>query len=337
MQRKAYYLKAGNVKNLKIVEENLPDPPENEVTVEVKAIGLNFADVFAIWGLYSATPPGQFIPGLEYSGVIAKVGKNVTNVKAGDKVMGVTRFGAYTTHLNINSRYVIPLPTDWSFEEGASYLVQVLTAYYGLTNLGSIQKGMTILIHSAAGGVGVLANRIAKKYNAYTIGTVGNSSKLKRLEEEGYDKGIVRGKDFSKQLKAALDGRELNMVMECIGGEIMKEGFKTLGPQGRMIVYGAAQYAHLGDRPNIFKLLWKFIRRPRIDAQNLAEDNKGILGFNLIYLYDNSDLMHELLAELSDLNIKKPIVGHTFSFENLPDAIRLFKSGKTMGKVVIQC
>jgi alcohol dehydrogenase len=337
MQRKAYLLKAGNLKNLKIVEENLPDPSESEVTVEVRAIGLNFADVFAIWGLYSATPPGQFTPGLEYSGVIAKVGKNVTNVKVGDKVMGVTRFGAYTTHLNIDSRYVIPLPSGWSFEEGASYLVQVLTAYYGLLNLGDLQKGMTVLIHSAAGGVGVLANRIAKKFDAYTIGTVGSASKLRRLEEEGYDKGIVRGKDFEQKLKTALDGRELNLVMECIGGEIFKIGFKTLAPQGRMVIYGAAQYAHPGNRPNYLKLLWKFLRRPMVDAQNLAEENKGVLGFNLIYLYENSDLMHDLLAELSDLNLKKPIVGHTFSFENLPDAVRLFKSGKTMGKVVIQC
>lgn len=337
MKRKAYLLKAGNVKNLKIVEENLPEPADNQVTIEVKAIGLNFADVFAIWGLYSATPKGKFTPGLEYSGIVAKVGKDVSNVKVGDKIMGVTRFGAYTTHLNIESEYVIPLPNDWSFDEGASYLVQVLTAYYGLINLGNLQEGMTVLIHSAAGGVGVLANRIAKKYNAYTIGTVGNASKLQRLEEEGYDKGIVRGSDFPQKLKNALDGRELNLVMECIGGEIMKEGFKTMGPQGRMIIYGAAQYAHPGDRPNIFKLLWKFLRRPRIDAQNLAEENKGVLGFNLIYLYERAQLMHQLLQELDGLNIKKPIVGHTFPFEKLPEAIRLFKSGKTMGKVVIQC
>ena len=110
MQRKAYRLKAGNVRNLKIITENLPEPAADEVTVEVKAIGLNFADVFAIWGLYSATPPGEFIPGLEYSGVIAKVGSDVTNVKVGDRIMGVTRFGGYCTHLNIGSQYAIPLP-----------------------------------------------------------------------------------------------------------------------------------------------------------------------------------------------------------------------------------
>lgn len=336
MQRKAYQLKAGNIRNLKIVEENLPDPADNEVTIEVKAFGLNFADVFAIWGLYSATPKGIFTPGLEYSGVIIKAGKNVQNVKVGDSVMGVTRFGGYTTHLNIESSYAIPLPEGWDFETGASYLVQVLTAYYALKNLGALEEGQTVLIHSAAGGVGILANRIAKKYNAYTIGTVGRPAKLAKLEEEGYDKGIVRGKDFGKDLKSALGDRELNLVMECIGGKILKEGFKQLGPQGRMVVYGAAQYAQPGDRPNFLKIIWQFIQRPRIDAQSLAEDNKGIIGFNLIYLYEKSELMHQLLKEIQALEIEKPLVSHTFSFEQLPDAIRLFKSGTTMGKVVIK-
>lgn len=335
MQRKAYRLKAGNVRNLKIITENLPDPAADEVTVEVKAIGLNFADVFAIWGLYSATPKGEFSPGLEYSGVIAKVGANVTNVKVGDRVMGVTRFGGYCTHLNIGYQYVIPLPNDWSFEEGAAYLVQVLTAYYGLTNLGGLEKGQTVLIHSAAGGVGILANRLAKKMGAFTIGTVGSTAKLDLLKKEGIDRGIVRGDDFPQKLDEALGGRELNIVMECIGGKILKQGFAKLGPQGRTVVYGAAQYASTGDRPNYLRLIWMFLRRPMIDAQQLAEDNKGILGFNLIYLYEKSELMHQLLGEISALNIGKPKVGHTFEFEELVDAVRLFKSGKTTGKVVI--
>ena len=94
-------------------------------------------------------------------------------------VMGVTRFGGYTSHLNIDSRYVIPLPKQWNFEEGAAYLVQVLTAYYGLIELGNIKKNSTVLVHSAAGGVGIWANRIARQFDAYTIGCVGNVSKLK--------------------------------------------------------------------------------------------------------------------------------------------------------------
>ena len=92
MKRKSYQLKAGSVKNIQLVESELPDPSAGEITIQVKSIGFNFADIFAIWGLYGATPEGVFIPGLEYAGIVAKVGGGVTNVKVGDKLMGVTRF-----------------------------------------------------------------------------------------------------------------------------------------------------------------------------------------------------------------------------------------------------
>ena len=114
MLRKTYNLKAGAISNLKIVESDLPEPAADEVTIEVKAIGFNFADLFAIWGLYGATPEGVFTPGLEYSGNVIKVGKDVTNVKVGQKIMGLTRFGAYASHLNIDHRYVTPLPVSYT-------------------------------------------------------------------------------------------------------------------------------------------------------------------------------------------------------------------------------
>jgi alcohol dehydrogenase len=111
MNRKLYRInKAGSINNIKLTEESLPEPSSNEVTVEVKAIGLNFADLFAIQGLYSATPKGTFIPGLEYSGIILRKGGNVNNFSVGDKVIGAIRFGAYTTHLNIDQKYILHLP-----------------------------------------------------------------------------------------------------------------------------------------------------------------------------------------------------------------------------------
>ena len=335
MKRRAYKLKAGNTKNLKIREENLIDPAENEVTIEVKTIGLNFADLFAIWGLYSATPKGEFVPGLEYAGIVKKIGKNVTNVKEGDQIMGITRFGAYASHLNIDSRYVLPLPATWTFEEGAAYLVQVLTAHYGLLHLGNLQKGHTVLIHSAAGGVGILANRIAKKYDAFTIGTVGSSAKVDFLKKEGYDRTIVRSKNFANDLKTSLGDRDLNLIMECIGGKILSEGYKQLAPQGRMIVYGSARYATPGNRPNYFKLIYQFLTRPKIDPQEMTNLNTAVLGFNLIWLYEKAELMFEILKEIEILQIKKPHIGHRFNFDELPNALKLFQSGKTIGKVVI--
>ena len=311
-------------------------PGENEVTVAVKAIGLNFADIFAMFGLYSATPKGVFTPGLEYAGEVLEVGKGVTTLSVGDRVMGVTRFGAYTTHITTDYRYLIPIPKNWSTNEGAAYLVQVLTAYYGLLYLGRLQKGETVLIHSAAGGVGILANRIAKKFDAFTIGSVGNDSKVDFCKSEGYNEVIVRSNQFGNDLSGKLGGRELNVVMECIGGEIFKEGFKQLGPQGRMIVYGAAQYASPGQRPNYLKVLYKFFTRPKIDAQSLAELNKSVAGFNLIYLYERVELMYKLLGEIEQLDIEKPHVGHTFTFDQMHEAIKLFQSGQTIGKVVVE-
>lgn len=336
MQKKSYRLKAGNLANMKIIPETLSEPTADEVMVEVKAIGLNFADIFAIWGLYSATPEHPITPGLEYSGIVLKTGGNVKNVKEGDRVMGVTKFGAYTSHLNIDHHYVTPMPDDWSFAEGAAFLVQVLTAYYALVYLGNLTSGQTILIHSAAGGVGILANRIAKKFDAYTIGTVGRPDKLDFLKKEGYDHAIVRSGDFKADLEKALQDRELNLIMECIGGQILKIGYEKLVPQGRMIVYGSARYASVGNRPNYLKLIWKFLTRPKIDPQKMIESNKSIMGFNLIHLYEKANLMNELLVEINKLNLPAPHVGHTFPFEKLPEAIRLFQSGKTIGKVVIE-
>ena len=337
MVRKAYRInKAGSLSNLKLIEEELPDPTDEEVTVEVKAIGLNFADLFALQGLYSATPKGSFIPGLEYSGKVYKKGKNVTDFSIGDDVMGVIRFGAYTTHLNIDCENVQKLPHGWSLEEGASFIVQSLTAYYSLLELGNLKENDTVLIHSAAGGVGIYANRIAKKFNAYTIGTVGSSAKVEFLKEEGYDDVIIRGDDFNERLIETLKGRELNIVLESVGGKIFAYSFNQLSPRGRIIIYGSAQFMSHSSRPNYFKLLYKFLTRPKIDPLSLTDKNRSVMGFNLIYLWNKPDEMKRLIKIILDMNLRKPHVGNIFTFDKLPEALRLFQSGKTIGKVVVK-
>ena len=140
VKRKAYKVipRAGSMNNLKLIEDILPVPCDEEVCVKVKAIGLNFADIFAIFGLYSATPKGSFVPGLEYSGEIISAGKNVNNFRVGDHVMGVTRFGGYADHVIADQHYITHLPEDWTFEEGAAFIIQAFTAYYALVVLGDI-------------------------------------------------------------------------------------------------------------------------------------------------------------------------------------------------------
>ncbi|NRB65384.1 MAG: zinc-binding dehydrogenase [Saprospiraceae bacterium] len=332
----AYDGKAGALSNYSLKEKELAPPKPDEVHIAVKAVGLNFADIFAIWGLYGATPEGTFTPGLEYAGEVVAVGRDTKHIKVGDRVMGVTRFGGYTSGINSDERYVIPMPDSWTFEQGAAYLVQVLTAYYGLVYLGNIQKDATVLIHSGGGGVGLLARQIASRYDAYTIGTVGRPDKVAFLKDQGYKEVIVRNaSQFGQQLDLALAGRELNLVMECIGGKVFKAGFDRMAPQGRMVVYGSARYASVGNRPNYLRLFYQFLTRPKVDPQKLIEENKALLGFNLIWLYNQADLMHELLQEIHALKLDPPHVGHTFAFEHMDDAIRAFQSGKTLGKVVL--
>jgi alcohol dehydrogenase len=337
MIRTAYRInKAGSLDNLKLVKEELSEPSANEVTIEVKAIGFNFADLFAIQGLYSATPKGSFVPGLEYSGVIIQSGKEVSDFRVNDKVIGVIKFGAYTTHINMDHLYVQKLPSGWTFEEGAAFTVQSLTAYYALIELGNIKDNDTVLVHSAAGGVGIYANRIAKKFNAYTIGTVGSNSKIDFLKDEGYDDVIVRENNFNEILTKGLGERKLNIVLESIGGKIFKESFDLLSPTGRIIIYGGAQFMSHSSRPNYLKLLFQYLTRPKVDPISLSETNRSIMGFNLIYLWDKPDEMKRMLTNILNFNIKKPYVGSTFSFDKLPEALKLFQSGKTIGKVVVK-
>jgi alcohol dehydrogenase len=250
--------------------------------------------------------------------------------------MGVTRFGGYADHLLADQNYLTHLPDDWSYEEGAAYIIQVFTAYYALVVLGDIKKGQTVLIHSAAGGVGILANRIAKNFDAYTIGSIGSDRKVALLVKEGYDDYIIRSANFRGDLRQKLGGRELNIVLESIGGQIFKDGFRLLAPEGRMIIYGSSSYATPGKRPNYLKLIRQYWKRPRLDPTRMIEWNKSVMAFNLIHLYDKKEYFNRYLKEIAKLDVGRPHIGETYTFDQLIKAVRYFQTGKTVGKVVIK-
>jgi NADPH:quinone reductase-like Zn-dependent oxidoreductase len=337
MKRRVYLIeKPGSLKRLRLTEAELSEPGDTEVRVAVKSIGLNYADIFTILGLYKAAPRKNIIPGLEFSGIVTDTGKSVQVLKKGDRVMGVSKFGAYTDTINIDEKYAIPIPDNWSFSQGASFLVQVLTAWYALINLGNLKKGQTVLINSAAGGVGLLANRIAKKFDAYTIGITGHAEKLDLLSKEGFNVAFVRDKNFRTNLQKVLKNRELNLVLETSGDKYFQYLYKALAPQGRIITYGSAQFTPSGNAPNYALLALKYLRRPRLDPLTMITENKSVMAFNLIWLYERFELMWELMDEINKLSLDPPFIGHTFPFEKLNDALILFKSGKTMGKVVIE-
>lgn len=333
MERTSYYRTSGTFPYVTLRTESLSDPQSNEVQIKIRAIGINFADAFSILGLYEAAPKGEFVPGLEFSGEIINIGSSVQRFKMGQRVMGVSRFGAYTTHLNVDQAYLLPLQDSWSFEEGAAYIVQTLTAYYGLVTLGRIALKETLLVQSAAGGVGLAALKIAKKHNCFVIGIVGDGSKIDFCKQQGYDEVFVRDTFLKGNLRRALGNRSLDVVMECIGGTVFEECLSLLSSQGRMIVYGFSRYMPKG-KPSFLHLALQYLRRPKLDVENL--NNRSVAVFNLINLFEKTDQMKRLLEETDGLGLTKPYIGHEYTFQKLPEAIQALRSGKTVGKVIVR-
>ncbi len=326
--------KAGSLRSLTMQQESLPDLGAHDVRVQVRAVGLNFADIFALTGLYSATPEGSFIPGLEFAGEVIGVGAAVEAFCIGDRVMGVTRFGGYATVIDSPHEYLHLIPPDWDDAQGAAFLAQTMTAWYALKTLGDIQSGHQVLIHSAAGGVGLQAMRLARAVGAEPVGSVGTAEKLPLLKAEGFTDVLVRERSFADQLQR--ESRNFDLVLDAIGGEVQMASFAALKPMGRLVVFGAAEFTPGGSRPNYLAAAWKFLRRPRYDVMSMISENKSVLAFNLIWLWERQDRMHALLEELQQMELPPPHVGHRFPFSDAHGALNCLRSGKSTGKVVLE-
>eukprot|EP00126_Sphaerothecum_destruens_P004282 Sdes_comp18091_c0_seq1m7515 len=348
----------GSIENLYMKETQLPELNCGQVRVCVKAIGLNFADVFQCLGLYAAAPKSNFIPGLEFCGIIEEVGpadpSHPVQFRKNDRVMGVSKFGAFASRINIESIYLKRLPSTWTFEQGASYMVQGLTALYGLSELGNIQPNSTVLVHSAAGGVGLLALQIIKKYGGKAIATVGGDSKKEflsnmfenKFNSEGHQdlEIIVRttAKEFDTHLTNAetkLGVKGIDISFDSLGGDYFRIGYDHLAGAGRLIAFGAGSLMPNGNLGfNIFqwaKLGYGFWKRPKIDPTQMIGDNKSVMGFNLIYMYDNISKFNNLYEKLESLGLDPPHVGKVFKYKDMKEALYYFQSGASVGKVVV--
>jgi len=336
--------------------------------------------------MYDAAPEGDCIPGLEFAGVIEAVGDRKgkpwakvertpdglgyqvveredregtteRGLRVGDRVMGFTRFGAYATHINIGSSFVRPIPQGWSYSQGAAFLVQALTAWYGMFELGKATEGKRVLVHSAAGGVGLFTLQICQMFKLVPIAIVGSSSKADLLIEQfGLNPKniIVRARSqrkFGKSLDAALEyvkSKGFDIIMDSVAGKYFRPGYERLARGGRHVLFGAATYTPRGDRGKSWTSLefWisivpKWLSRPKLDVQQMIGENKGVLGFNLIWLWDGVNEPEKLVNYIEDMlkpsvRWRPPLVGMEFDFFECPDALRYFKSGDSVGKVVLK-
>lgn len=337
----------------------------DELRLSVRAIGLNFADVFATLGIYPAAGRPPFTPGFEACGIVDAVGANVTQFKPGDRVCALTKFGAYTALLNVRATRTRHLPDDWSFADGAAFYAQALTAWYALFVLGGLPVSRdahsrfitsphrAVLIHSAAGGVGLRLVEIVRKIGGLAVCTVGSESKVAVLTERGVprERIIVRGVDDAKHgfLKTVREkclggtgARGLDVVVDSVLGDYFEPGYRALNAGGRYIVMGSASIIPQGAIAGGLVALWNFVgvmlgfyRRPRVDVVKLMDQNKTVAGFNVGRLFEENQLFDDFFGELDQLELQKATIGKTFAFEEAPEALKYFQTGKSVGKLVL--
>ena len=338
--------RAGSLARLQRQDEALPDPGPGEARVRVEAIGLNFADLFACQGLYSATPDGSFVPGLECAGTIEALGPGTTppdGLVTGERVTALTRFGAYATAINVGVDYLRRAPPDWTPAQAAAWSVQGLTAWYGLVPLGAVQPGGVVLVQSAAGGVGLMALQILRSLGARPVGVVGGEAKRRFLVDQrglAAESVIVREpRRFGPQLDralAALGATGFDCVLDAVLGPTFRPAFDRLRPEGRYVLFGAAEFMSRGARPNYLSLALDYLRRPRLDPLAMISANQSLLAFNLIWLWDRAERLPAAFAELQRLAPRPPHVGAVLPFDKAPEALRLLQGGGTIGKVVLE-
>ncbi|CAN8064998.1 unnamed protein product [Agarophyton chilense] len=349
----------GDVDNLKLETCTVPLPAENEVRIRVRAIGLNFADVIAVLGFYPPAADPPFCPGFEVCGVVDAVGEQVTTFAPNDHVFALMRFGAYTTISNVHHRLVRPLPDGWSFEQGAAFGAQVFTAWYALCVLGGIPSDGTrpilltserkvVLIHSAAGGVGLNLVKMVQKVRGQVIAVVGSESKLAVLQQHAVDRQhiIIRGQDdqagFEQAVRNILDGHGVDVLVDSLLGSYFNAGYSLLNRGGRYILMGSGSLIPSGTisllkggLKNLIELGWKFIRRPKLDLLSSIDEGKTISSFNLVYFFDDFELIERGFREIEAMELTRPTVAKTYPFEEATDALKYFQSGQSVGKIVL--
>lgn len=310
---------------LKLIELERPRPNDYEVLIEIKAIGVNYADTARRRGQYVTKTPLPYIPGLEVAGVIIETGEKVENVKIGSRVVTLlgNRSSGYAEYTVAPAQLLIPIPDEMDDATAVAIPLQGLTAYHILKTSGQMKPGESVVVHAAAGGVGTLAVQMAKYYGAgKVIATASTSEKLRLAESFGADVLInYTESDWVDQVLQATGGKGADIILEMVGGEMIGKNLDCLASFGRMVVYGAAS----GERGTL------------IPAQ-LMRKCQSVVGFFLTEILNHPALyassLKELLAMISEGKLT-PIIGGRFPLEDAAKVHDLLEGRQTTGKLVL--
>lgn len=312
-----------------------PTPAPGEVRIAVEAAGVNFADLMARLGQYPDAPPLPAVMGYEVSGTIDAVGEGVDTARVGEPVVAMTQFGGYSTSVCAPSVQVARRPDGMDAATGAAIPVTGLTAWMMLEVMGRVRAGDRVLVHSAGGGVGLMALDLLKWRGAYAIGTA-SPGKHALLKERGYDQLIdYRSQDFEAVLR---DEEGLDLVLDAIGGESWAKGMDLLRGGGRLICFGLSSGSS-GATPSAIARLKAVAGIPflKFSPLHIINNNIGVLGVNMNRLWHEGERVAGWLQELMGLwesGVLRPLVHAQVPFSTPAEAHRILHARENIGKVV---
>ena len=309
-------------------------PGPGEVRIEVAAAGVNFADTMARAGLYADAPPIPCVVGYEVAGTIAEHGEGVDTQRLplGSRVMAGTRFGGYAEQVVVSAEDAIPLPDSLSFEQGAAVPVNYATAWAGLLGFGSLKPGERVLIHAAAGGVGIAATQIARHVGAEIWGTA-SPAKHAAIEAQGVSHPLdYTRKGWDRDLPG------MDLIMDAVGGESLRRSYRLLRPGGRLVAFGASSILE-GEKRSMLRALPHALRMMR--GFNLIDqmgESKAVIGLNMLRLWDDRGTLTpwiEPIRTMIEEGTIDPVVSDIVPFDQAPEAHRILAERRNIGKVVL--
>ena len=281
---------------MRFEEAETPEPDNGEVLVRVARAGINFADLLARMGLYPGTPKPPFVPGFEVAGTVVAVGPGVDDIAAGDRVVAGRSYGGYATHVVAPKATVSRLSDSVSFDVAAALPVNYLTAWLAVVHPGALREGETVLIHGAAGGVGIAATQLAKIRGAARIFGTASLQKHGWLREQSVEP--VDRDDFRATIKAATDGRGVDLVLDPVGGDHLLQSYRCLASGGRVVSYGISAMAPGRKRSRLAQLR-EWWRTPRFNPLWMMGANRAVIGVHL-GRYRDVERLQEAQAQLFD-------------------------------------
>ena len=337
--RQIWITKAGPPEVLEVKEAPDPEPKAGEVRVRVEASGINFADILGRLGLYPDLPPMPVVPGYEVAGRVDAAGADVAGSWVGRDVFTLTQFGGYSDTICVPATQVFERPAGMSAAEAAAIPVNYFTAWQLLVVMGALKPNETVLVHSVGGGVGIAATQIAKHLGARVIGTA-SAAKHAEMRALGVDHLIdYRTEDFETRVREITGGRGVELIVDAVGGESWKKGYRVLAPTGRLGMFGISAAAS-GKERSVFGMIGLLANTPwfQFNPLSLMNANKGVFGVNLGHMWGEFDRMREWgdrLLELWRQGVVKPRIAQSFRFDEAAQAHHFIQDRRNIGKVLL--